>query len=266
VANLKKALEIDPRSSMIAFNLGGTYALLQKYPEAERHLDQAISLVPDYMRAYRWKAFLYLKWQGDTSKARSALEELSKKVISLDEHQIIYLWILIEIYDGEYQKALDRLSLVLSEEFNTQFYFVPKAQLYAQIYGLMKKRKIEQEYYNLARKHLEDKIKAQPNDSRLHSSLGIVYAGLGLKEESIREAERAVALLPISKEAFRGVYREEDLASVYVMVGEYDKAIDKIEYLLSIPGNISIPLLQLDPRWAPLQGHPRFQMLLEKDN
>ncbi len=50
------------------------------------------------------------------------------------------------------------------------------------------------------------------------------------------------------------------------MVGEYDKAIDKIEYLLSIPGQMSIPLIQLDPRWAPLREHPRFQELLGRNN
>jgi serine/threonine protein kinase len=52
VTNLKKALEIDPRSAMIANNLGQTYALLRKYTEAERYLDQAISLLPDYLWAY----------------------------------------------------------------------------------------------------------------------------------------------------------------------------------------------------------------------
>ena len=48
------------------------------------------------------------------------------------------------------------------------------------------------------------------------------------------------------------------------MVGEYDKAFDQIEYLLSIPGELLIPLLKLDPVWAPLHGLPRFQKLVQK--
>ena len=71
----------------------------------------------------------------------------------------------------------------------------------------------------------------------------------------------AVELLPVSKEAMRGPYRVEDLARIYVMVGEYDAAIDQLEYLLSIPGPLSIPLLQLDPIWHPLRNHPHFQKL-----
>jgi hypothetical protein len=47
------------------------------------------------------------------------------------------------------------------------------------------------------------------------------------------------------------------------MVGEYDLAIDKLEYLLDIPGELSIPLIRLDPAWNPLRNHPRFKKLLE---
>ena len=63
----------------------------------------------------------------------------------------------------------------------------------------------------------------------------------------------------------RDSYRLEDLARIYVMVGEYDEAINQLEYLLSIPGPFSIPLLQLDPAWDPLRNHPRFKKLIESD-
>ncbi len=118
--------------------------------------------------------------------------------------------------------------------------------------------------YETARALLETKLQDQPQDERLHSSLGIAYAGLGLVEEAIRAGKRGVELMPVSKEAYRGVYRVEDLARIYVMVGEYDAAIDQLEFLLSRPGNLSIKLLQLDPRWKPLWDHPRFQELVEK--
>ncbi|MFC1603812.1 hypothetical protein ACFL5F_02185 [Planctomycetota bacterium] len=117
--------------------------------------------------------------------------------------------------------------------------------------------------YDSARNTLESKIQEQPEDARLHSSLGIAYAGLGHKEDAIREGKLAVDLLPVTKEAWKGLYRIEDLARIYVMVGEYDLAIEQLEYLLARPGNMSIPLLQLDPAWNPLRNHPRFKKLLE---
>ena len=53
------------------------------------------------------------------------------------------------------------------------------------------------------------------------------------------------------------------MAEIYAIVGEYDAAIEQIELLLSIPSVMSVPLLQVDPIWAPLRDHPRFQMLLK---
>jgi len=72
-----------------------------------------------------------------------------------------------------------------------------------------------------------------------------------------------VELLPVSKEALRGAHRVEDLARIYVMVGEFNMAINQIEFLLSIPSELSISLLRLDPAWDPLRDHPRFKKLIE---
>jgi hypothetical protein len=82
---------------------------------------------------------------------------------------------------------------------------------------------------------------------------------------AIQEAKKATDLLPVSKEFWRGALRVKDLAQVYVMVGEYDKAFDQIEYLLSIPGELSVPLLKLDPVWAPLRELPRFQKIVKNN-
>jgi serine/threonine-protein kinase len=127
----------------------------------------------------------------------------------------------------------------------------------------MNRPQLEQASYDTARALLETKLQDQPQDARLHSSLGIAYAGLGRVEEAIRAGKMGVELLPVSKEAWSGAWRVEDLARIYVMVGEYDAAIDQLEFLLSRPGELSVGLLRLDPTWEPLREHPRFQRLLE---
>ena len=58
--------------------------------------------------------------------------------------------------------------------------------------------------------------------------------------------------------------RIENLAFIYVLVGECNAALDEIEYLLSIPSWFSVPLLRLDPRWNPLRDHPRYKELLSR--
>ena len=92
----------------------------------------------------------------------------------------------------------------------------------------------------------------------------MVYAGLGRKEDAIRAGKKGVELLPISKEAWRGAYRLEDLAVIYAQVAEPDLAIDHLETLLSVPSDLSVQLLRLNPKWDPLREHPRFIALLEE--
>jgi serine/threonine protein kinase/tetratricopeptide (TPR) repeat protein len=264
IANLKLVLEIDPRYAQTAFNLGETYVLVRDYKEAERYYDRALFLNPDYPRAYALKTRLYLSWEGDTQKARQVLEEAARATSSREHNLVAYAALLVDIYERRYQDALQRLSSSPYDVYEDQFCFVPRAELFAQIFGLMNKKAEEKKYYDAARIYVEDRIKAQPDDSRFWSALGIAYAGLGRKEEAIQSAEKAVELLPISKEAYRGTFRAKDLAQVYVMVGEYDKAFDQIEHLLSIPGELSLPILKIDPVWAPLRDRPRFQKLLER--
>jgi len=260
--NFTKAFELDPRSSQNAFNLAETYFLMRLYPEMERNLNKAISLSPDWVVPHTYKALLYLGWKGDPEKAREVMKIFPKD--ASEKGFVFPVWILIDLIEQKYQEALDLLSAEPLEAFETQFYFIPKAQLYAQIYGLMNEKQKEQEYYNSARTYLEVEIKEQSEDSRFHSAIGIAYAGLGFKQKAIQEAEKAVELLPISKEAYRGTYRVLDLARVYTMVGEYDKAIAQLEFQLSIPSSLSVPLLRLDPVWTPLRSHPRFQKLLKR--
>ncbi len=266
VAILKDALEINPRSLEIMYNLADTSYLLRNYYEAERMYRRGISFNPDYIRIYLGSsggmANLYFGWRGDTIKVRELLEEISGKPLSSDDQDIFHYYsALVNIFDRNLPQALHYLSRMSAEAMDNQFYFISKARLYAQIYGLMGDKTKERDYYYSDKSDLEKRIKERPDDPRFRSALAIACAGLGLKEGAIQEAITGTELLPVSKEFWRGMFRVKDLAQVYVMVGEYDKAFDQIEYLLSIPGELSIPLLNLDPVWAPLRPLPRFQEL-----
>jgi serine/threonine protein kinase/tetratricopeptide (TPR) repeat protein len=259
--NFKKVLELDPQSFTNAVILAETYSLMRQYKDAERRFDLAISLAPNTSRAYVYKAWLYLSWMGNTEKAREVMENAPKEITH--PGLVFPTWTLIDVIDGNYQNALERLSSESPEFFETQFYFIPRAQLYAQIYGLMNQSQLEKAYYDSARKILEAKILERPEDSRLYSALGIAYAGLGRKQQAIRDAKKAVELLPVSKEAYRGTFRIKDLARVYVMVGEYDAAVEQLKFLLSIPSWMSKDSLRIDPIWDTLRSHPTFKKIAE---
>jgi serine/threonine protein kinase/Tfp pilus assembly protein PilF len=262
LANFEKAAELAPQILFVGIN--ETLLLLRRYAEAEQHIDHYLNFRPDAAYTYASKSHLYLQWQGNTTKARMALEDASKRVSLTDNGWIILVTILVDLYDRNYQGALDTLNALPVEIIEFRPFYYPKAQLMAQIYGLTGQKELKRQYYESARDILESKIKEDPDDARLHSSLGIVYGGLDRKEDAIQEGKHAVELLPAKKDALRHKDRLIDLAKIYAMVGEYDKAIDKIEYLLSVPCWLSVPLLKLDPVWDPLRDHPRFQKLVEE--
>jgi len=263
LANMKRACELDPLSNNMNLQLAATFMLLRRYPDAERHYEQGIRLSPDVAFGYFWKAGLYLQWQGDTEKARAVFERASQNVDTSRDEWIALRSVMLDVLDENYPGALDRLSSYESEAFDTQFYFIPKALLSGQIYGLMGNQQLALAQYESARSILEAKKQEEPEDARFRSSLGIVYAGLGRREDAIQEGELGVELLPVAKDAWRGCYRVEDLARIYAMVGRPDAAIEKIEYLLKRSGELSVPLLRIDPTWDPLRDHPRLKKLLE---
>ena len=72
-----------------------------------------------------------------------------------------------------------------------------------------------------------------------------------------------MALLPISRDAFLGPYLQHQLARIYLLVGEPEKALDQLEPLLKIPYYLSPDWLRSDPTFDPLRGNPRFERLLQ---
>jgi serine/threonine-protein kinase len=83
-----------------------------------------------------------------------------------------------------------------------------------------------------------------------------------LQADAITESERAVALLPISKDASNGPYMQHQLARTYIIVGEPEKALDALEPLLKVPYYLTPAWLRIDPAFDPLRSNPRFQRLV----
>jgi tetratricopeptide (TPR) repeat protein len=130
---------------------------------------------------------------------------------------------------------------------------------------------LAQRYFAAARSISEKRVRDDPDVAERHAQLGLLYAYMQRKEDSIRESRRAIELEPESQDAFHGAFTAGNLALVYALVGEPDQAITLIERLLSTPGpvqglrfpqNITLAELRLRWEWDSLRSNPRFQKIL----
>jgi tetratricopeptide (TPR) repeat protein len=262
VAEIQRAIRLNPRSTTFRGECGVTLYYLRRYAEAESLYNRELELKPDAWMPHSNKVLLRLMGQGDLKGARQVLQEALRKVERLPKLTILEA--LLEMAAGNFDRALTLLedygnSGELSAYDTASLYNLKgSACRYSNQTDLM------EAHYDSARVILEKLVLAEPDDAWNHSELGLTYAGLGGKQEAIREGELAVELEPVAESAMEGSGLELNLADIYVMVGEYDRAIEKLDYLLSIPSEVSVPSLRIWPEYDPLRNHPRFQEMLEK--
>jgi predicted Zn-dependent protease len=129
------------------------------------------------------------------------------------------------------------------------------------VYALQGDRNLERAYADSARAELQEQLRRTPDEPQLHALLGLALAHLGRSAEAIREGERAVALKPVKEDATQGAYLRHQLARIYLLVGEEEKALDRIEPLMKLNYYVSPGWLRIDPAFIPLRGNPRFERL-----
>ncbi len=259
--NFLLAYELDPGSTQIAQNTAATLFLLGEFRQSEEFSNKASFLNPTFIEPYYFKILMYLKWKGNTVQARETINEALQYREGAIHPLMFEMAAIMDFYDGQYPKAISFLQSRDIEIMENQFYYHLKPFHIANIYRIMGEMDSARHYYDAARVVLETKLADNPDDPRLYSALGKVYAGLGMKEKAIELGKTGLELMPVEKEAYRGIFRVEDLARIYVMTGEYQEAIKQLDSLLSVPGIISVKLLLLDPTWEPLWNLPEFKKL-----
>jgi TolB-like protein/Tfp pilus assembly protein PilF len=263
----QEAVRLDPRSPDLRWELAGSFNSTRRYEEADRMLDAALTIAPDFAAASMSKAFVQEAWKGESTLAKKLLGEVRGPLdrrgrVGRQAGVVYLLW-------ANPREALPFLDSVDSDSIRGGPDVYPKAFLYAIAHEALGDADQARKKYETALPLLTAEVERSPQDIRTtyqRSLLARAYAGLGRKEDALREARRAVELLPISKDALIGAAIEIERAAVEARVGETDAAIEHIRYLLSIPCALSPALLRIDPRWGPLRNDPRFRKLAQLEN
>jgi serine/threonine-protein kinase len=254
--HLTKATALDPRSANTARRTGATLLWLRRYPEAQAALDRGLTLAPTNLLIIELKAMVALA-QGDLTGARAVMRTA---LTTVEPATLVaffgYYWDLYWVLDDAQQQQL--LALPPSAFDNDRAaWSIVRAETY-QLRGNPTQARLSADSARLA---FEEQLRAAPQDAQRHVFRGVALAYLGRKAEAIAEGERGVALWPISRDAYQGAYIQHQLVRIYLLAGEPEKALDRLEPLLRMPFYLSPGWLRIDPTFAPLKGNPRFQRL-----
>jgi len=259
---LLDAYQSDPLSSNIPFTLGETYEIQRDYEQAISFYDRGILLSPEWHGSYAQKAYVLLEYEGDLEGSKKVLTQALQKITFKD----VALYELSTFYylSGEYEDALNTLKQLKELDLTKQFRYYSKYKLKGDIYLSKGQYETSMIYYDSARIHIENKVEENPREPKYRSLLGAVYARLGMHEEAIKEGKLATELMPQSLDAWAGYARQTDLARIYSIAGENDLALEKIDYLLSTPGNFSKTVIEIDPEFKNLHDLPAYTEIMNK--
>ncbi|HEY7637686.1 MAG TPA: protein kinase [Gemmatimonadales bacterium] len=255
--HLERAHALAPRELLPLENLAEVELWRRQYPRARRAADQGLALLPTNLSLIQTKVMIAVA-EGDLAGARAVLAAVPKavdsaKVVAWMAEYNELMWVL----NDAQQRLLLRLRPEAFGDDRGDW-----GLALAQTLWLAGDRAKARIYADSARMAYAEHVRENPDDAVYHIDYGLSLAILGRRTAAVLEGVRGAAQLPIRRDHLDGPYVQHQLARLYILVGEPEKAMDQLELLLQIPFYLSPAWLRVDPNFDPLRASPRFQKLI----
>ena len=259
----EQAAQLNPRDVSLFMDRAWTFSMLRQDGATADMIGRALAINPDDPEVLVSKVKL-LQSTGDLPAARAVLERIPEGTTG---GQAEGLRVTQLLWERRFAEAIRLLETNITKEKAKSPADVPYSLLsLGDARSLAADTEGAKQAYLAANAGFEILRREQPESPFSALTLAFTDAGLKNKEAALREAERAVSLMSAAEDPVFGPGMEENLAAVEARVGESERAITRLERLLTTPYGafpITQAALRLDPTWDPLRSHPRFKALVE---
>jgi tetratricopeptide (TPR) repeat protein len=256
-----EAIALNPRDLFLRMNAFFARAHVRDFPAALRTIDQALAVWPDDADLIEDKVSVY-QALGQLDQADALLRRLHPKAGDSGAVEAICDQAMLRRDPAAaitllrtWTKLPNSLPPLLQAHYNLHL---------GELEALSGNANEAWTSFTQARETLEKELKQQPQNLNTIGDLALTLAGLGEREAALQQADRAVELVPSSRNARTGPSVEEMRARIQARFGDRDRAIPTLKHLLEIPysGALTPSLLRLHPDFDQLRGDPRFQELV----
>ncbi len=263
LASLKRASDLDPLNASYLSEQGGTLQMMRRYGESAELFARLATLQPDDPLAPIGEAYHRFLATGDLGPLKVAVAKLPP---AFDPYcQVTGLKSTLAAFERRFEDAAKLVGpgSTCKEKWvpssgGTQ---IPIEYYIAEVKWLTSGRKAPPEAAK-ARAIIEGVLAERPDSAELRMRLATLLAMQGEKKRAVAEADRALADMPLSRDALAGAELLRSAVHVFANAGAEERAITELERALRLPNGGNIQEVKLDPVLDPLRGNPRFEKLL----
>jgi serine/threonine-protein kinase len=256
LASLRRALELDPQSQVLLSDVAETLKGLGRPEEGRPAVERAIALDPTDHFA-RWSQIDMLIERGDLTgagdAARQAITRIGLPQLLVERPLLLARW--AALLPPAARSQLEPFPPLRAEMYDTAGYYLARAQIEE---GLNRDARAS---YDSAAMAYERRLKERSDEAWDHGYLGQAYAGLGRRDDALREGRRALELLPLTRDAWEGPDLLALLMETCLRFGDREGAVQAaLRFIAALPGNRL--LVRHEPRYQGVRDDPRVRRAL----
>jgi serine/threonine-protein kinase len=259
--DLERAIEFDPLNADALQQLVSNYEAIHAYPAWVATVERIIPLQPERIGLRVMRAKVDIAERADTRRLHEELEALKRD--PANANALVEFQIELALNERDFVALANALAKLGERRFGTDWGHFSRAFGEGLLARMTGDTAAARAAFAADRITQERIVQRQPEHAPAVSVLGLIDAGLGRKEEALREGRRAVELLPTAKDSIRGPYMVSQLAIIAAWVGEKDLAIEQLHlHMKELHAGPHYGQLKLDPMWDPLRGDARFEEIV----